>query len=112
MVSVPTGYNPYTDTRRVELSFSFGVVAPEAAELAVPASSAQSTVSRIGQTVDGVEQMSGDYTSLEKNMWVLDGSRELYPGEQTGWNSAVLSGDDGVYSSAPYLEFKIGRAHV
>lgn len=105
MISVPTGYNPYTDTRRIELSFSFGVVAPEAAELAVPASSAQSTVSVIGQTVDGVEQMSGDYTSLEKNMWVLDGSRELYPGEQTGWNSAVLSGDDGAYSSAPYLEF-------
>ena len=60
MVSVPTGYNPYTDTRRVGLSFSFGVVAPEAAELAVPASSAHSTVSVIGQTVDGVEQMSGD----------------------------------------------------
>lgn len=105
MIQVPAGYAPYTDTRRVELSFSFGVIAPEAAELAVPASSAQSAVSVIGQTVDDVEEMSGCYTSLECNMWALDGTRDLYPGMQVGWNSADLSGDTGSYASAPWLEF-------
>lgn len=105
MVAMPDTYAPYTDTRRVELSFTFGVVAPDAAALAVPNSSAQSVVSQIAQTTDEVEEMSGNYTSLELNMWVLDGSRELYPGEQVGWNSAGLSGDGGAYTSPPWLEF-------
>lgn len=72
MVQVPAGYAPYTDTRRVELSFTFGVVAPDAATLAAPVSSPQSPVSQIAQTVDDVEEMSGCYTSLELNMWALD----------------------------------------
>ena len=109
MVTMPDTYAPYTDTRRVELSFTFGVVAPDAAALATPNASGNSSVSQIKQSVDAVEEMSGDYTSLEKNMWVLDGSKALYPSPvssvQTGWNSDAISGDDGSYASPPWLEF-------
>ena len=105
MVPMPSTYAPYTDTRRVELSFTFGVIAPDAAALGHPSSSAQSVVSQIAQTTDEVEEMSGNYTSLELNMWTLDGSRQLYPGAQVGWNSADLSGDDGAYTTPPWLEF-------
>ena len=102
---MPDTYAPYTDTRRVELSFTFGVVAPAAAALATPNASGNSSVSQIKQSVDAVEEMSGDYTSLEKNMWVLDGSKAIYPSPvssvQTGWNSDAISGDDGSYASPP-----------
>lgn len=97
--------NPYTDTRRVELSFVFGVIAPEAAETAQPNSSAQSAVSKISQTIDSVEQMGGKYTSLETNMFLLDGTMELYPGAQVGWQGDNISGDDKLFSSNPWLEF-------
>ena len=74
--------------------FDFGVIAPDAADTAQASSSAQSPMSVISQTVDDVEEMGGKYTTLEKNMWVLDGTMELYPGTQTGWQSDPLSEDE------------------
>lgn len=105
MQDTSSTYAPYTDSRKVELSFSFGVVAPDAADLAQPSSSAQSAVSQIAQTVDGIEQMSGKYTSLETNMWILDGTMELYPGTQVGWHGNEISGGDKIFSANPWLEF-------
>lgn len=113
MYNVPAGYAPYTDTRRVDLKFSFGVVAPDAATLAQPRSSTQSVVSQIAQTHDEVEEMSGKYTSLEQNMCLLDGSYSFYPDDvdpyQTGWQSSFISNENGLYSSAPYLEFSFAQ---
>lgn len=109
MQSTPTTYNPYRDVRCVELGFVFGVVAPEAAATAQASSSTQSPVSQIEQTHDGVEQMSAKYGTLEHNLFVLDGSFELYPDDvsniQTGWQSADMSGADGTFESNPWLEF-------
>lgn len=109
MVNTSTTYNPYSDTRRVQLEFNFGVIAPDAARLAEPSSSAPSIVSEIAQTIDGVETMSGKYTSLEMNMWILDGSMELYPGDQVGWQGNEISGDTKEYTSAPWLEFEFSQ---
>ena len=106
MVNTSATYNPYPDTRRVQLAFNFGVIAPDAADLAEPSSSAPSIVSEIAQTIDGVETMSGKYTSLEMNMWILDGSMELYPGDQVGWQGNDISGDAKEYASTPWLEFE------
>lgn len=106
MVSTSPTYAPYTDLRRVELVFDFGVIAPDAADTAQASSSAQSPMSVISQTVDDVEEMGGKYTTLEKNMWVLDGTMELYPGTQTGWQSDPLSEDDGSYTANPWLDFQ------
>lgn len=104
---------PYGDTRRVDVGFVFGVVAPEAAALAQPTSSAQSQVSQIGQTHDLVEQMSAKYASLEHNLFLLDGSFDLYPddvsGVQTGWQSNNMSGADKVFSAPPWLEFSFSQ---
>lgn len=105
MQAVSQTYAPYADVRRVDLTFVFGVVAPEAAALAQPASSPQSAVSVISQTHDSIEQMSGKYTSLETNMFVLDGTMELYPGEKTGWQADAISGEGKAFSEAPWLEF-------
>ena len=113
MQQTSTAYEPYADVRRVDLSFSFGVVPPEAAELAQPTSVAQSSVSQIVQTTDGVEQMGGKYTTLERNMWLLDGTMELYPanvaGVQTGWQNNEISSDDGTFTTTPWLEFEFSQ---
>lgn len=113
MVETSATYNSYGDARRVELSFVFGVIAPDAAELAQPVSSAQSPVSQIAQTHDDVEQMSGKYTSLETNLFLLDGTMQLYPDDvtdlQTGWQSGPLSDDEGVFAAPPWLEFSFAE---
>lgn len=106
MQSTSATYAPYTDTRRIELSFTFGVVAPEAAASAKATSSAQSSVSQIVQMTDDVEEMSGKYTSLETNMWILDGTMEVYPGDQVGWQSSVISDDEKTFSSNPWVDFQ------
>lgn len=105
MVQTSEAYAPYADVRRAEISFVFGVVAPEAAELAQPSSSAQSVMSHIEHLTDDMEQMGGKYASLETNLFVLDGTLTPYPGEQQGWQSAVLSDDKGVYTDASWIEF-------
>ena len=109
MIPMPETYQPYADGRRVDFGFSFGVVAVDAAELARPSSSAQYLESQIEQTHDGIEEASGKYTTLEHNMWVLDGTMELYPDDlqdvQTGWISEAISGEDGVYTDDVHLTF-------
>lgn len=110
MQSISASYNPYSDARRADISFAFGVVAPTAAETAQPSSTLQSEVSQIEQTIDGVREMSGKYTSLETNMWVLDGTMEVYPGEQTGWQSEHMSDDNKAFSSNPWLEFEFSQS--
>lgn len=110
MQSISASYNPYSDARRADISFAFGVVATAAAETAQPSSTLQSEVSQIEQTIDGVREMSGKYTSLETNMWVLDGTMEVYPGEQTGWQSEYMSDDNKAFSSNPWLEFEFSQS--
>lgn len=111
MITPPEGWAPYADIRRVELSFSFGVVAPDAAATAVPAASQQVPVSVLAQTTDEVEQMGGKYTTLERNMFVLDGTMQMYGGDngQVGYQSAAVSGDDKTYVEAPWIEFSFSK---
>lgn len=109
MQSTSATYAPYADARRIELSFTFGVVAPEAAASATATSSAQSSVSQISQVTDEIEEMSGKYTSLECNIWALDGTMDIYPGTQVGWQSSPFSGDDKAFTSNPYLDFQFAE---
>lgn len=110
MQSISASYNPYSDARRADVSFTFGVVAPTAAETAQPSSTLQSEVSQIEQTITPIREMSGKYTSLETNMWVLDGTMEVYPGEQTGWQSEYMSDDNKTFSFNPWLEFEFSES--
>lgn len=107
--ALPETYNPYRDVRRVELGFTFGVVAPEAAETAQARSSAQSAVSQLDQTHDEIDQTSAKYGTLEHNLFALDGSFSFYPddltGVQTGWQSADISDANGDFDTNPWLRF-------
>ncbi|MCI8336978.1 MAG: hypothetical protein HFI72_07490 [Peptococcaceae bacterium] len=108
---VSGSYQPFSDSRRVGLGFSFGVIAPEAAAIAQPTSSPQAEYSQIEQTHDGIEKPFAKYATLEGDGFLLDNSFRLYPkadaisGLQTGWISSPLSDGNGVFGEDPYLMF-------
>lgn len=107
MINVPDTYDPYTDVRTVELSFNFGVIAPDAADLAEPTSSTQAPVSDIDQTIDDAETMGGNYATLEPCMYLLDGNHQPYPltSSQVGWQSAQMTEINKNFSSNPWIQF-------
>lgn len=113
MIPMPGSYQPYADWRKVDFGMSFGVIAVDAATLAEPSSSAQYPTSQIEQTHDHIELTTAKYTTLEHNMWVLDGTMQLYPdnlsGIQTGWISEDMSGEDRTYESGVHLTFEFSE---
>ena len=109
VVTMPDTYAPYTDTRRVELSFTFGVVAPDAAALATPNASGNSSVSQIKQSVDAVEEMSRDYSPWRRIcgswMGLRRSIRPRCPAYRQAGTAMPYQGDDGSYAFPPWLEF-------
>ena len=110
MIPVPSNYNAYSDIRTVDFSMSFGVIAVEAADMAVASSDTpQFEPSQIQQTHDRVEITGAPFATLEHNIWTLDGSMSIYPadltGLQTGYVSEDFSNDSGSYATDPDITF-------
>lgn len=109
MLPVPATFDPYADVRRVDFGFTFGIVAPEAADEATASATAQYLASQLQQTHDRVELSAAPFVTLEHNLWLLNGKFQLYPktvsGIQTGFISENYSDENGLYGSAPTLTF-------
>lgn len=112
-----TSFNAYTDSRWVNLGFSFGVVSPGAAETAAPTSSVQAVYSSLNQLCDSIETPTAKYATLEQDLFLLDGSFHLYPDmdrvadSQIGWLSAAISGADGTFTENPWIVFTLPEKH-
>ena len=100
--------NAYPDTRWVGLRLRFEFLDPDAAELAIPSSSAQDSTSQMQQCLDSNEELQ-KYAALELNRWGLGNGYKIMPDDisalQTGWACDILSNADGVFENRPYLEF-------
>ena len=109
MLPVPATFDAYADVRRVDFGFTFGIVAPEAADEATASATAQYPASQLQQTHDRVELSAAPFVTLEHNLWLLNGKFQLYPksvsGIQTGFISENYSDENGLYGSAPTLTF-------
>lgn len=110
MIPMPETYQPYADVRRVDFGLSFGVVAVDAADLAVASTdTGQFPSSQLQQTHDRVELSSAAFATLEHNIWILDGSMTVYPEDldnlQTGYLSEEYSGDNGNFQNPPKISF-------
>lgn len=113
MQQTSVSYNPFSDIRQVGIGFTFGVVAPDAAETAQASSSLQAVYSQLNQTHNENERLSKKFATLEKDLFLLDGSFSLYPSPdevktlQTGWLSEQLSDENGVFAEGdnPWLQF-------
>lgn len=105
----PSSMNPYADIRRVNMRVTFELIDQHSAEAAVPSTNGQAFVSNLPQLVDRNEVIYGHFATLEQNFWKLDGSLGILPsnyyGEQFGWFSSGISGDNKQFSVNPTLTF-------
>ena len=109
------GAGVYADARWADARVTFRLEDTTAAGEAVPVCSGEAPISQLGQTHDGVEAIEKRWAVLERNYWALDGTFEPpkadLSGEETGWWSGVLSGEDGRFEETPSLAFDFTLPH-
>lgn len=52
------------------------------------------------------------YITLERNLWVLDGSYVAYDGGAISFRSAAISGNNGLFSSSPSITITFSERHT
>lgn len=104
-------YNPFPRVREVDCRITFGVMDQNAKNADITGNDA-GFFPRYGETVDGVDVIGGKWSSLERDFWILDGTYDIAPddldGVQTGWWSSVISGEDCIFGTAPYIRYDFG----
>ena len=77
--------------------------------------SPQARFSKGGQLHDKVLDLT-PYATLERNRWLLNGRMKLIPetgtSGKTGWVSGALSGDDGAFSEAQWVELRFSNVSI
>lgn len=76
-------------------------IAPGAAEDAAVSATSADAVSDISLIPFGGDR--GRYATFEPNWWVLDGTVDLYDGQEVAYVSSVVSGADGAFSTPPTI---------
>lgn len=98
MINTPNNYNPFPTIRHLGAKVEFKIIDTNAADDGTPSSPTSAAVSNLSQLTDGKTE-SQNYTSLEINNILLDGSYKAMPksGADTGWWSSGIS--------SPYYNF-------
>ena len=109
MIQTSTAYQAAItgDSRRMLLRAIIDIVDPDIVYGEVP-SSGEAAFSQSGQLHDKVMDLT-PYATLERRRWVLDGTFRLIPEAgaavgQMGFVGRALSGEDGTFSPAFYVE--------
>lgn len=94
------------------VEITLGLTDPEAVESAVPVASPLAPFSHLDQVVSrGVRNIT-PYATLERNLWVLNGSKTILPLDNfvnTSYVGDGLSGADGTFASNPVVELTFPR---
>lgn len=107
------------DSRKQCVRAKFDLLDPDTIIEGVGANS-ESPYSLTDQIIDrGVGETHQKIATLEPDRWLLDGTWEIEPVSKTdrlgqvGWESGVLSGDDGYFAEPyPYVEQEISNIEV
>ena len=71
--------------------------------------------SNTAQVVDSIDRVPVRYATLERNLWLGDGTFELLPAEppygDNGYIGDVLSGDDGTYTIIPKITISFSKVY-
>lgn len=114
MIPVSADYNPFPPVRHVGIGVSFGVIDLTAKPGATVSSSEDGAIARLRQTIDDQTGVTAKYAALEPGLWRLDGSFSVLPDNlapvETGWWSSSVSGADGTFSSAPWVQYTFSGA--
>lgn len=107
-------YDPYRDVRRVNVSFTFSAVAPDAAADASLTANNESVISAAEQILQGQASMHAKCATLEPGMYLLDGTFMPYGDSaadrgHVGYQSSVISDLDKVFTTLPVLYFSFSK---
>lgn len=113
MIRMPAGYNAFHVIRDVDLKISFSVLDTNAdKERAAIETNDGGVFNNIRQTVDGTRIPGGKYTSLESDLWLLDGTFDVLPDDisktEVGVWSNAISDADGVFDIPPTIRYTFG----
>ena len=97
------------------IRIAFKISDPEAIEDASLSANNEVWFSRVEETIDGEDKNIVPYATLEKNRWLLDGSKKLLPDStnvsDTSYISNQLSLDNCLYSSNPIITIAFSEVH-
>lgn len=104
------------DARRILLLALIDIIDPDIT-YGTTTSSGAAPFSQGDQLHDKVFTLSPPYATLERNRWLLDGSFQLIPDDyqpagQVGYVGDVLSGDDGAFSAAPWVQLGFSNVSI
>ena len=104
------------DSRRILLRAIINIIDPDIAFQEATASG-QAPFSQAGQLTDKDLDYGPAYATLERNRWLLDGTFQVYPDDyqgtgQQGFASDVLSGDDGSFSTPPWVQINFSNVSI
>lgn len=95
------------DSRRTVAKAVVEIISPDVVYGAVTASGTASFATA-AQIADRILELSHPYATMERNLWVLDGSLDVYKtgdkqGDQ-GWVSSLVSDPQGTFASPPWVQ--------
>lgn len=95
----------------LEVSMNMGD--PEAQADAVASDNGHLNYSNVAEIVDGTKKTPDRYSTLENNLWLVDGTFEILPDSppygKNGYIGSVLSGFDGAYTSISTITITFPR---
>lgn len=108
--------NIYATERTIQAKVSFEILDVTAYDDATFTVTGESEISRLGQAINKIRDMSNKYATFERDYWKLDGSFVLPPHEnegdsELGWWSDVLSGEDNIFAIRPVMTFTFTQPH-
>lgn len=115
MQSVSAGWKENQQKTLVNESFieiELGLTDPEAVESAVPVATDVAPFAHLDQVVSRTVRNITPYATLERNLWVLDGSKRVLPTTDfvdTSYVGNVLSNSDCTFTSNPVVELTFPR---
>lgn len=101
MIQTSPTYNPFPTVRSPGAGVSFEVLAKTLNKDDIVASvNVSAKAGSVNETLNGVSELPKKYATLEQEGWILDGTHTVLAdsGEEAGYWSTVLSGDDGILS--------------
>ena len=104
------------DSRRVLLRALINIIDPDITYGTVT-SSGEAPFSQPEQLYDKDLDYGPAYATLERNRWLLDGTFQIYPDNyqgvgQQGFAGDVLSGDDGTFEDAPWVQLNFSNVSI
>ena len=104
------------DARRILLRAIIDIIDPDIVYGTVTSGS-EAQYSQSAQIHDKIFSLSPAYATLERNRWLLNGNFQLIPDDyqpdgQVGYVSGDISGDDGAFSAAQYVQLNFSNVSI